>query len=693
MKKWKNEWKGSVKLVAFVLLLSFILTFFVEFLARGNIKEVWVWGKENNAAWAANYLIVLGLLLLLTAIIGRTRTSFWVLSMLLLLPSAVSGVRWKTEGVPLFPWDVALGYRNFHLSSDYPQYFTGEWILGIGIFVGLTLILLHWSSWFRFRLNLLPRIVATVCAFVLLAIPYADKPYPLKKNYNLSTIPWNQEQGYNRDGFLLSSMMNLGLLQIQKPQGYGAKRIQGILNGIEKSTSTSTIHPNMIVILSEAFWDPTIMKDVKFSVDPIPTYHKLAQQFPSGWMLSPQFGGGTANVEFEVLTGNSMRFLPDGSIPYVNYIHQGIDSLASILSRQGYCATAVNPLDSWFFHSKNVYQDFGFSRFISSEYFPQNTEGMFLADREVANQIIQITSQSVGPDFIFANTMENHYPFYPGKFKENTIKVDGKLTEASKGELETYAQGISNADKMLEQLVNYYSHKKEPTMVVFFGDHLPALDDSVYKEANYFTNNDPDLLQKKYRVPVLVWNNFLPDKKESIYISPSFLGPYALHEAGLRGTEYYDFLYSLSKRIPVIPPASSYDKMHIHASEFDDYKQLEYDALFGEQYAYRNLSQPIVQKKYALGPADIVVDQAVRDIRTNDKESLLVSGKNFPPDCVLFVNGKPMPTKVENTDHLSASIPKEEFKDGAPVNLQVKILDSRHIVVSRSNTVKVDLKE
>ncbi len=207
---------------------------------------------------------------------------------------------------------------------------------------------------------------------VILFVIYSDKPVAAKDMMGIKkNIGWDQAENYRTNGFALSTMLNAEQVIIEKPAGYDESSMRAIakLASAKEDTGQTKVKPNVIVVLSEAFWDPTILKDLSFDRDPIPFFHSLQQNYPGGWLLSPQFGGGTANVEFEVLTGLSTRFLPQGSIAYNQYITKGVDSMASILSRQGYTATAINPFHNWFFNSKNVYQNFGFSKFISGEFF------------------------------------------------------------------------------------------------------------------------------------------------------------------------------------------------------------------------------------------------------------------------------------------------------------------------------------
>jgi hypothetical protein len=456
--------------------------------------------------------------------------------------------------------------------------------------------------------------------------------------------------------------------------------------------------PNIIIVLSEAFWDPTLIKSVRFSRDPLPFFHALAETYTSGWLLSPQFGGLTANVEFEVLTGNSIRFLSTETVAYEQHVKTNIDSLASILSSQGYTATAISPFHNWFANSRNAYGRFGFSRFISLEFFhPNEYEGPYIADRAVARRIIEESRKTDGPDFIFANTMENHYHFYPNKFKRNTIGVKGDLPRGDAGILETYAQGINDADRMLETLVQYFSGLREPTIIVFFGDHLPYFEENykVYRDTHYITGEtDPEFLAKMHRTPVVIWNNFIRKPRESIEISPSFLGPYVLNLAGLKGTPYTDYLFQLSKRIPVIPPKEYYPSMNIKESDLSDYQTMQAAMLSGELTSQSHhplvmgYGDPVISE---YDPAEITVNKNFK--AGGGLSTIVVKGGPFGLGSRLFLDGKQLKTDWKNDKTLTAVMPKDTYAEPGSLELQVKVIDEKEQVLVQSNPVAIQVKK
>ncbi|MGO4276632.1 sulfatase-like hydrolase/transferase, partial [Paenibacillus sp. TAF58] len=160
------------------------------------------------------------------------------------------------------------------------------------------------------------------------------------------------------------------------------------------------------------------------------------------------------------------------------------------------------------------------------------------------------------------------------------------------------------SDKMLKELVDYYDKKGEPTIIAFWGDHLPALGDdyAAYIDTKYISGkDDPDFLKKMYSVPLVVWNNFDHERKDKLNISPSFLGPYLIELSKQQGSYYTDYLSQLSKKIPVIPPKDYYEAMQINEQDLKDYETLQYDIIFGDRHAYKDYKVPIINAKYMLG--------------------------------------------------------------------------------------------
>jgi phosphoglycerol transferase MdoB-like AlkP superfamily enzyme len=676
---------------AMIVILPFVLMCMVEFLERGTYKEFHHWMTTYPLAMVLAYFVVGSLYLFLIAITGRSRLSFWLLCAILLPLGAISGSKLKAIGAPYYPWDLYFNNQLMEYRKFLSEYFTNRIVTYSLLFIVVVACLFHLILRNRkMKFHWIERSVYGVIAVVMATSLYADKPLSFTKLYGVYTVPWDQTITYDENGYLYATVQMLNFLHVAKPDGYSKKAITSLLNQIPDKTATNDKKPNIIVMLGESFFDPTTMKNVTFSRDPIPHLHELQKKFTSGKMLSPQFGGSTANVEFEVLSGNSMRFFgrsPDEILPYIEYMNHGVDSLASITTRQGYTATAINPFFSYFFDSRKVYKHFGFSRFISSEYFPNVFSGPNYADHAVVNKIIEETEKSAGPDFIFANTMENHHPYPPDKFSKNTIQVTGDISAESKSILETYAQGITATDQALQSLVDYYSKKSEPTILLFFGDHFPFFekDYKVYRDAKYVLPNDPDLYTKTHYTPFVIWNNFVPADQEKLNLtsSPSFLGPMLLHLAGVRGSYYTDYLYDLSKKIPVIPPQDMWSTFNIKESDLAGYKKLQYDNLFGARYGYeaKGYKDTIVQPAYTLGYGDPIIS----NVTIADKK-VKVTGSPFFSSCNVYIDGQEVKSNFDGKDTLYVDIASNPVIElGKPQQVEVRVYDDKKMKIGQSN--------
>ncbi|MGQ7888534.1 sulfatase-like hydrolase/transferase [Paenibacillus sp. WC2504] len=683
------------------ILIALIPVVIMEILSRGQYIEMFTWSYKHIIELLYNEWIVFSLLLLFIAIIGRTRVAYWILSGILLVMGLISGIKLKILGVPLTPWDIVLAGE----ASDMVQYikniFTFNVLFMIVLFLAASYFLLYRTQLFMKKVHIKERGIVAVIALGMLAAVYTDLPLPVQKWCGIKASVWNQVENTQTNGYALATFLNTKSMFSEKREGYDDKAVEAIVSNSPKppvKAGDPNVKPNVIVVLSEAFWDPTVIKGVTFSRDPIPFFHQLQQTGTSGTMLSPQYGGGTANVEFEVLTGNSMRFLPQGSIAYNQFITNEVDSLASIYARQGYTSTAISPFYNWYFNSNRVYKDFGFSKYIPIEYFKPNYSGPYIADSEVAANIIHATDLSEGPDFVFANTMENHFHFFPGKFPKNTFDVTGDMSPSSQGMLETLAQGINASDRMLKELVEYYEKKGEPTIIAFWGDHLPALGDdyATYIDTKYISGkDDPDFLKKMYSVPLVVWNNFDTERKDKLNISPSFLGPYLIELSKQQGSYYTNYLSQLSKKIPIIPPKDYFEAMHINEQDLKDYETLQYDIMFGDRHAYKDYKVPIINSKYMLGFGPILLDKVEADTQDQDisgrsSVTLLIRGSNLPPLSIVTLNGKAIPTTWQDEHMVTARVEGNMLKAGI-WDIQVQVKDSKETVVGKSNTLPIEM--
>jgi len=599
-KEHKNNYFLTITIF---VVLSLILTFVIEVIHNNDFTITFNWCLAAPQIFIANFILVLVFTLFLYCICGCIYISSSMSYFILLIVSLASYYKEKFLGDPIFPWDLMLKREGFNI---FPllQEGTGFVILLVVIMVSLVIFLLRFFLP-RFRSDYVPRILIGLLAFLILLTVSYIKPKPMRdflSNAGMGEISWKQDDNYKKNGIMLSFLRNIKNAVISKPSGYTKQNVLAVMNEDimdESDSNHSTKSPNIIFVMSEAFWDPTLLKSVSFSSDPIPTFRNLQKNYTSGWLLSPQYGGLTANVEFEVLTGNSTSFLPQGAVPYQQFIKEPILSIASILKGQGYYTAAVHSYLGWFWNRNSVYQKMGFDTFISSEAMKKaKHKGYYISDSEVSRQIIDQLENKKQPIFLYAITMQNHGPYDQKRYNTNEIKVNGDISDKSKSILETYVQGLKDADNSLKILVDYVNTFKEPTIIVFFGDHLPLLGDdySVYKDTGYLSSEKSqewalEDYKKMRSVPVVIWSNFKQNKKEINNMSDSFLGLYVLKMAGAELPPYFryvDYVYSI---LPGFLKELKIDSQgNLHPGDDKDYKKLmdkywliEYDKLFGKK--------------------------------------------------------------------------------------------------------------
>ncbi|HWI66090.1 MAG TPA: LTA synthase family protein [Symbiobacteriaceae bacterium] len=670
------------------------VTIFIESASRGDWGEALRWSFAHLPLLLLNMVLVGCLLALVMLPTGHARVAFWVVAGATVVLGAASGIKLKLMGKPLLPWDFAVAGEAAEV-INWADILSATLVVGLVAFIIGSGLLLHKVEVLPRKVSWKARAVPAAVAAVLLAVLLFTPPGAVARAARGDGTPWDQASHVRTDGFLLSLLDNVRFMA----EGLFSRTTKGDVSaflptdprvspdvGTNLPAPEAHRSPNVILVLSESFWDPTRLPKATFSEDPVPFFHSLQAKYPNGYMLSPEFAGSTANVELEVLTGLSMKLLPDGVLAYEKYINRPVDSLGAIFARNGYESTAISPWASWFFNSKQVYRNFGFGKFISIDFMKQEYNSAYLADAEVARNIVAEARKTPGPDFVFANTAENHYDYSPGKFKHTEITVSGVSDEA-KGILETYAQGCRYADRMLQTLVEEFSKSGEPTLIVFFGDHLPLLGKNyaIYKEAGYLAEQDPDFLEKIYRVPVVTWNNYLPERAERLDFGTTFLGPYMLQQAGVTGTPVTEYLRDLSARVKEVPPRRYWEKRGIAAADMQNYEALQNDILFGEQKAYAEFKDRIVNPGFHLGYGPIAIQQVLAD-----GAGVRITGQNLPPGGTVLINGKRAATMWESYDRYSVIVPAE-VAAAATWEVQVKVFDLQYPeeAVAESPTVIV----
>jgi phosphoglycerol transferase MdoB-like AlkP superfamily enzyme len=591
------QWVNTALIAGAIVIAS-------EILARGTLVDI----TEYMTSFSRPGLVATGVVFLMLvfadAIIGKAYQSALFIGPLTLLPAFFSGQKQLFLSDPLFPSDLLFGRQIIELL---PAMVAAEPAKAIGLAIGSTLfiaafITLIWKSRKVFpRLNLAGRGVRLALSFPLLAgfVTLMDPMAfsAVRDRLNIVPMMWDQKENYRHNGFLLAFAFNVPMASVSAPAGYSHVAITDMQTDLVPASFFSGRQADVIMVMSESLWDPTRMDSVGYSADPMP----VIRASQSGQLFSPEFGGMTANVEFEALTGFSNAFLPYGSIPYQQYIRRPVPSLATFFESKGYVSKAFHPFEGWFWNRSNVYQSLGFSKFLSEENMPaMNKRGIFASDEDLTRFIIKEADNTDQPFFFFAVTLQGHGPYEKNRYAKNTVKVDAPtLSEGSTSALETYAQGVKEADQSLKALMDWAKKRRRETIIVLFGDHLPPLN-AVYTESGYMENvvatrkASVATMKREHETPLVIWSSKRGVQKDIGSVSPSQLPYYVVHMAGFRHPYYTGMLGRVAERYAVVDRHQLIGRNNKAQADWSlsgridplirDYRLLQHDVMFGEGY-------------------------------------------------------------------------------------------------------------
>lgn len=401
------------------------------------------------------------------------------------------------------------------------------------------------------------------------------------------------------DGTAVAFLIELKYVVVEKPENYSAEAAEEILapykNMQEESAAAVQNAPNIIAIMNEGFADPAIIGDFETNYDYMPFVRSVlngeVENTSSGILNVSVLGGNTANTEFEFLTGDTMAFLPMGSVPYQQYLKNEHASLASHLKSLGYRTIAMHPYNSTGWDRNKVYPLLGFDEMYFIKNF-KNPEKIrkYVSDRSCYGKIIEMYEEKSGdsPLFVFNVTMQNHSS-YSGKF--DNFYPDVKVAGSKSEQLKNYLSLIKISDEEIRSLIEYFKDADEDTIIVFFGDHQPtnSVIADIWKQngKNSQTLSDEEEFDR-YKVPFFIWSNFNSDTKTGIETSANFLALTVLERSRLPLYDYGMYLKGLSEKYPVITSiravdanGQSTDIKHV-MDELNDYAILQYDSLFGK---------------------------------------------------------------------------------------------------------------
>ncbi len=592
---------GVVALVI-VPILAFIL---MEFYGRNPFEQI-----RPKAMWFNIFLFEL-IAWFFFAVTGRARMALRLELVIAMVYGLANTYVVKFRTNPIVPWDIFSWRTAASVATNYDLMPSVRMVVITVLFVAL-LIVLQWVDLKLPTMQLKKKpvlskengkvvlqrgIAALLVALVLGNFAEKLQDSDFQTEHYLYPFLFTPTVMTKYNGLAVTFTMDLAYMEIEVPEGYDRETMATLLGSYEPEKDEKN-HieelPNIIVIMNEAFSDMASVADFVSSEDYMPFMHELQQGYEntiSGDLQVSVCGGNTANSEFEFLTGNTMAFLPQGSIPYQQYIDGKIDSIPAYLQSLGYETVATHPYNASGWERDEIYPLLGFERSIfKDEYVGAEKLRSYISDDACVDKIIELyeKKESGTPLFVFNVTMQNHGG-YTDEFSNFTpdITVEG----VDNLSVEQYLSLLKVSDASLEKLVSYFETQEEKTILVFFGDHQP--NDAVAGPLLKLNGKDVDELTEeevltRYETPYVIWANYDIEEEVEADTSLNYLGGKVLETAGITLPAYQSFLKELSETYPIITSmqVQTVDKRISNASEEEEglltYQSLQYYQLFEE---------------------------------------------------------------------------------------------------------------
>ena len=511
-------------------------------------------------------------------------------------------------------------------------------IVVVGLLIAaILLIFIRSEKWKNINYK---RSIAIILASVLVTV---GATMGMIKSGRVATFFGNLNYAYRDYGLAYCFLTTSVSGGISKPKGYSPELIEGILEKkTEKGLDTtleqkddSLDHPNIIVLQMESFTVAQDYANIEVSKDPTPVFNELYKKYSSGSFEVPACGAGTANTEFEVLTGISAKFFGPGEYPYKGKLREHtLESMAYVARSHGYECSALHDHRALFYNRNEVYANLGFDTFTSVEYMNNVsfTPTNWCKDTVLTNEIMDIMLNSEGRDFMHVISVEGHGAYPTERVFKNPYTEVTAPDEETKWKYEYYLNECHEMDTFIGDLIEAIEASGEPTVMIIYGDHIPALD---VKEENY---KQSDLYSTRY----VIWDNIgLP--KEDLDIHSYQSGAILLEDAGL-SHEGILFDYQQSNS----PDSKDY---------LDDQEALAYDMLYGKQYSYGG-KVPYERVDMQMGHKKIAIKDVVK---IGDR--YYIRGSNFTERSIISLDGKQLSTVYLSPTLLALSekIDKEDI--------------------------------
>ncbi len=614
----------------FHFILAFMINFVIEAVSRHSPFEAWDFLTGKPVVFLYNTFLIF--ITFSVVYLVRRRVFIRVMISAVWIGLGITnGYMLSKRVTPFNAPDLKNAMDFFTMIDSYLSPFEIV-LVSIGVVLLIIWLIYMWRSGPKYSGRSHPVIGAAGVAFWLVAYLFVNNL--ALENRVISNYFGNIAFAFENYGFpycFSSSLFDTG---IDQPMDYSEESINEIMDGVEvNETADREEWPNIIIILLESLFDPYEVEFLEFSDDPLPTLRSLRENYSSGYFKVPSVGAGTANTEFEVLTGMNMRYFGPGEYPHKTILQKTTsESIAYSLKDLGYGTHAIHNNGGNFYDRANVFARLGFDTYTSKEFMniTNTTASGWAHDDVLVGAVLDALDSTPGQqDFIYCITVQSHGEYPEEEVLPNpTIKVTGAETEGKNNSWEYYANMIYDTDQMVADLIEEIEARGEPTVIAMFGDHLPTMGLAAEDvKSRYLFNTE-----------YVIWDNIGLEKKDQNLASYQFaaeiMDQLDIHEGSI-------FQYHQSRR-----KTKNY---------LADLETLQYDMLYGEKYVYGD--KVLEETDIQMGVRKV----KVTNVTQNANGDIIIRGENFTKNSKADINGERI--KVTYIAENLLQIKSEEYSD------------------------------
>lgn len=611
-----------------------VINFIIEAISRHSVFEAWDYMVGSPLVFLYNAFMIF-MTFTVVYLVRRRVFARIIISVLWLVLGVANGYMLIKRVTPFNAQDLKVAGDAVSLINNYFDPIELI-VLVIGIVAVVLWVVSMWrrGGQYEGKMHRIAALIGIAACFGLYTfVSQAALDKRVVSNY-FGNIAFAYED-YGLPYCFMASLFNTG---IDEPNGYSEETIAEISNNGELTKSETGRSdeelPNIIFIQLESYFDVDEAEFFTTSEDACPNLHEMYKNYSSGYFKVPSVGAGTANTEFEVLTGMNMRFFGPGEYPYKTVVkNQPCESAATALSALGYGTHGLHNNGGNFYSRAKVYDHMGFDSFTSKEFMNilQLTPNGWAKDEVLVDNIMEAMDTTEQQDFVFTVSVQGHGDYPEEQLIENPkIKVEGIDDEAKKNKWEYYVNMVYEMDQFAGDLVKAVEDRGEPAVVVFYGDHLPTMG---------LTAED---LKSRYlyNTNYVIWDNIGLEQQD-------------------RNIPAYQLMADVMNRLDIHSGTLfNYHQQRQNSKNYlSDLELLQYDILYGKQYVYKG-NPPITEGHMEMGVKDVTLTNIVPYL----EKGYSLYGENFTKSSKVYVNGEKQKSTFLNNTRIV--LPSTELSEG-----------------------------